>query len=114
MTSIDTKERARDARHAIEQAAAANGVYVAAPLDSEIDRILIAAFEAQAAELEARIRHMVLVAWNRTLNTSGGVGYGVRNADAMKALLLAAYAAEPPAWAKTDEVIALPAPTVRQ
>ena len=50
MTSIDTKERARDARHAIEQAAAANGVYVGGPLDSEINDILIAALEAQAQE----------------------------------------------------------------
>lgn len=48
MTSIDTKERARDARHAIEQAAAANGVYVGGPLDSQINDILIAALEAQA------------------------------------------------------------------
>lgn len=70
MASIDTNERARDARHAIAEAAAAQGLYVGGLLDSQIDDILIAAFEAQAEaqrEREALINAGVDDILNRAL-----------------------------------------------
>ncbi len=53
MTSIDTKERARDVRHAIAEAAAECGVSVGGLLDSKMDAILIAALERQKDDLFA-------------------------------------------------------------
>ena len=101
-------ERARDVRHKVAEAALEAGVQWSYGLDYELDAILRDALEAQQREYEARFRHAVLVAWNTTLNNNGGIGYGERAADAVKAAVLRAYAAEPPAWALTDEVIELP------
>ena len=70
MASIDTNERARDARHAIAEAAAAHVQPLRGLLDSQIDDILIAAFEAQAEaqrEREALINAGVDDILNRAL-----------------------------------------------